>query len=74
VLRHEGVADDDILAAGARQATDKPIVLDLDIGDRSRKNAPSCGGAAPGGVIRAPSRTQLEWSQPLANDHLPLST
>jgi len=40
----------------------------------NRKNAPSCGGEAPCGVMKAPSLIQLEWSQPLANDHLPLST
>ena len=39
----------------------------------SRKNAPSCGGDAPGDAIKAPSLIQLEWSQPLANDHLPFN-
>src|SRR3984893_9059671 len=48
----------------------------------SRKKAPSkaCpgpgsgGGLASGGVMKAPSLTQLEASQPLANDQVPLST
>src|SRR5712664_3573369 len=48
----------------------------------SRKKAPSKaapgprsgGGLAPAGVMKAPSLTQLEASQPLANDQVPLST
>ena len=40
----------------------------------SRKKAPSKGGFAPGGVMKAPSLVQLEASQPLAKDHVPLST
>src|SRR5262245_45783880 len=40
----------------------------------SRKKAPSNGGFASGGVMKAPSLTQLEASHPLANDQVPLST
>jgi hypothetical protein len=40
----------------------------------SRKNAPSEDEPASGDLNRAPSRIQLAWSTPLANDHLPFST
>jgi hypothetical protein len=41
VRRHKGVAYDNVLAAGAGEAADEPIVDDLAIADRNRKNAPS---------------------------------
>ncbi|TMJ49781.1 MAG: hypothetical protein E6G90_11790, partial [Alphaproteobacteria bacterium] len=40
----------------------------------SRKKAPSNGGFASRGVMKAPSLTQLDASHPLANDQVPFST
>src|SRR5689334_13578304 len=37
MLRDEGLAHDDILAAGPRQAADEPIVLDFYVADRQQE-------------------------------------
>ena len=57
VLRHERFLDDDVLAAGAAQAGDVPVVLDAVVGARHQKHA---------GVGR---RVGLERRRDAAQDH-----
>src|SRR5205085_5147617 len=49
VLRHEGTLDDDVLAASAGEAADKPIVDNLVIAFRQQKEGAFIGRLLPRG-------------------------